>query len=139
MILRIIACLMTAATLISCATTPSSQDYAKTIASWRNKPASLLVQRWGKPDLRMPGPQQTTLYGYESPSYQSSMSSASPQIGVNVSQSGRPIIVSLPQMPEAGNRNANPHCFSIFLANERGLIIDTHVQGVSCYGSARLD
>ena len=122
--------------LSSCATTTNNY-YSSTVESWQGAKAKDLIKTWGSADIQATGPNGYTAYVYKTESYRANSTVGSPQIGVNFTPGGRPIIVSQPNLAPNGNRGMGLVCTTLFTANPQGIITDTLVKGTGCYGGAR--
>ncbi|MHB1222228.1 MAG: hypothetical protein ACYC0J_09560 [Gammaproteobacteria bacterium] len=122
--------------LASCATTTNNY-YSSTVRSWQGANAHDLVKTWGSADIQATGPNGYTAYVYKTESYRAYNTVVSPQIGVNFTPSGRPILISQPNLAPNASRGMGLVCTTLFTANPKGIIIDTAVNGTGCYGGAR--
>jgi hypothetical protein len=110
--------------------------YTPTVQSWRGANINTLTKRWGRPDIIMPGPNNTTLYGYKSTSYHVYQEKASPSIGVN-NQGAHPVVVNLPTEASSGRGYHPPlKCTTYFIVDRSGSVIGSQSQGNGCYRSA---
>jgi hypothetical protein len=113
--------------LIGCST-QNSQHYTQSLDKWRGRDVNQLLAAFGTPNLKMPAAQGNTLYRYKIETYSSPGGPLSPQVGVNVSRSGRPVIVSATSTN--GNRGAIAlNCYRNFLVNSQGIIVKAQSQG----------
>lgn len=121
--------------LTSCAGTTSNY-YTSTVKSWRGGNAKSLVTQWGAPDTKIVNPNGSTIYIYKTQSYGTVSTTGSNPVGVNVSRTGRPVIVT-PDNNNTWPRNSSPSisCLAVFEADAKGKIYNTEVRGKSCYQS----
>lgn len=122
--------------LSSCATTTNNY-YSSTVKSWQGASAKDLVKAWGSADVQATGPNGYTAYVYKTESYRANNTVVSPQIGVNFTPGGRPILISHPNLAPNGNRGMGLVCTTLFTANPQGIIIETSANGTGCYGGAQ--
>jgi len=121
--------------LSSCATTTTNY-YQQTVQSWQGGNASMLVRQWGAPDRRAIGPDGNSLYLYQTQNYRNLNTSSSPSIGVNVNSQGHPVMTTAPNPSMSWNRGAMSFsCVTAFEIAKNGTILNTDIQGASCYGN----
>lgn len=133
--MRFVISLGFAILLSSCATTMNNY-YTPTVKGWQGGSAANLVKAWGMPDTKATGANGDTIYIYKSESYHAYDTPSSPNIGVNVSSSGRPIIITQPNTNFTANRGMSITCTAIFTTNSKGIITETNILGRGCYGNA---
>lgn len=132
--MRFINCIGLTILLSSCATTTTNY-YTQTVQSWRGGSVYTLVKQWGRPDRTITSPNGNTLYVYQTQSYRNLNAPSSPSVGVNVSQSGRAILSNPSYNNMTWNRGAmSLTCMAAFEVGKNGKILDTQIQGTSCYG-----
>jgi hypothetical protein len=119
--------------LTSCAAT--TNYYPQTVQSWRGKSVQKLTHQWGRPDQMMTNQSGNTYFIYKTSSYRASMTPGSPNVGVNINQSGKPVVVSQPSSLGNGARSLSLDCVAIFEVNKNKTIVGTQYQGNGCYGS----
>ncbi|TAK74761.1 MAG: hypothetical protein EPO11_06430 [Gammaproteobacteria bacterium] len=120
--------------LTSCATTTTNY-YTKTIGTWRGGNANTLVKTWGMPDDKVVGANGNTVYVYKTSSYNPSLGpSPGPTVGVNISASGRPVMITDPNTNQ-WSRDMSISCVTAFAVNQQGIITDIQSRGNHCYGS----
>lgn len=117
--------------LSGCAGTTGNY-YTSTVKSWRGGNAASLVSQWGTPDTKIVNPNGSTIYVYKTRSASSDNAAASNQAGVNVSRTGRPVIVTSNSGLWSG-KSPTINCLAVFEANAQGKIYNTEVRGKGCY------
>lgn len=117
--------------LSACAST--ANYYTSTLNSWRGSHANALVKTWGTPDTKIVNPNGSMVFIYKTKSYATSRTQGSPNIGVNVSSTGRPVIVS-PTGNKGLSRSLTINCLAVFQVDKNGRISSTEVRGKGCYG-----
>jgi hypothetical protein len=121
--------------LSSCATTTTNY-YQQTVQSWHGGDANTLIKRWGAPDRRTIGPDGNSLYLYQTQSYRNLNTPSSPSIGVNFNAEGHAVMTTTPNTNMAWNRGAMSYsCVTAFEVAKNGTILNTSIQGSSCYGN----
>ena len=113
-------------------------NYTQTVSSWRGGNVNALMARWGTPSDQITGPKGNTAYIYNTQSYRAIPTNQNPSIGVHYTDRSAPVITNTnPAVMNAAERGSiSMNCTAIFLANPKGQIIDTQVQGVACYGGS---
>ncbi|EKD70336.1 MAG: hypothetical protein ACD_46C00566G0004 [uncultured bacterium] len=109
--------------------------YTQTVQSWKGGSAKNLVSRWGSPDDSLQGAGGMTYYLYKTESYHTYNTPSSPSVGLNLSSDGRPVMTTAPNTNLTWNRDMSLTCNVIFAINSQGTIVDTRIQGTTCYGS----
>lgn len=123
-------------TLLSGCMTTSSNHYTRTLQTWQGANVSTLTQQWGTPNTKIVNPNGQSVYVYRTQTYGTDNTPTPTAVGVNVSKTGRPIIVT-PQDPGSSKPKLSLTCLAIFEANEKGVITHTEVRGNGCYGSSQ--
>lgn len=114
--------------LYGCATTKTYNDFA----NWQGRNIASLVKRWGTPDTKIISPDGDTVYFYKLQTSRTYRSQASPAIGVHVSSSGRPVIIT-PQNNVWDQRTTlSLTCTITFETNQQGIITHIQAQGNGC-------
>jgi hypothetical protein len=134
--MRFITCLAFFILLSGCAATTTNY-YTSTVQSWRGSNAKSLIQVWGRPDTQIVNPNGSAIYVYKTQSYSNSSVQGSDPVGVNVSRTGKPIIVTTPTINNAGTRGSpqSLNCLAVFETDPKGIIISTEIRGKACYAS----
>jgi hypothetical protein len=132
-IMRFIISLGLVILLTSCAGTTGNY-YTSTVNSWRGGSAASLIAQWGTPDTKIVNPNGSVIYIYKTKSYDTASTSGSSPVGVNVSRTGRPVIVT-PNNANISRSALSIHCLAVFEADAKGKIYNTEVRGQGCYGS----
>ena len=109
--------------LVNCAKT--NDYYTKSAQTFEGKSAQFLLEQWGPPDSKTTE-NGNTVYLYKTEQYRAPDAVFSPAVGIN--PKGGPLLVSAPHL-ESG---ISLICFTAFIVNKQGVIIDTRVQGNGC-------
>jgi hypothetical protein len=122
--------------LSGCASITNS--YQSTVGSWRGGNVASLTKRWGKPDIKVVGQSGNTFYIYRSKINRQEINTiASPQVGVNTTAYGHPVIVTTPPSNLSwGRSNTALYCSAAFEVNAQGHIVSAESKGSGCYGGA---
>lgn len=131
--MRFITCFSLVALLAGC-TSMTTNYYTQTVQGWRGGNANTLVKRWGAPDQKITGPNGNTAYVYKTESYQASNIGTSPEVGVNFTPGGKPVIITKSNPNFHTSRGLSITCVTVFVANAKGVITDVQAQGRNCYG-----
>jgi hypothetical protein len=110
--------------------------YTQTVESWHGGTVKSLTSRWGAPDNTVEGPGGRTMYVYKTESYQNNSTPTTPSVGISFSADGRAVMVPQKNTNTTWNRNMSVSCSAVFVANDKGKIVDTKIQGESCFGSS---
>lgn len=120
--------------LSSCASTTVNY-YPQTLNTWRGASIHSLVERWGHPNTKVVRSDGNVIYIYKTESYHYANTAASPEVGINVSKTGRPVIITRTRT-DAWTRGTTAFpCYATFETNRQGQILKTSAQGTGCYGS----
>ena len=109
--------------LANCAKT--NGYYTKTAQSFEGQHVRFLIEKWGLPDSQRTE-NGNRVYLYKIESDRIADASFSPAIGVN--PKGGPILVSAPP----SDQGISLMCFTSFVVNKQGIIIDTRKEGAGC-------
>lgn len=131
--MRNLLLILTALILTACAATHNY--YSTTVQSWRGGHISTLINRWGQPDAKYINHSGQTEYVYRTASYSQNMGPSAPLVGMNVS-GNRPAMVTQTTNFAASRGGLNYNCYTAFITNKQGIIVDIHKTGQGCYGSA---
>lgn len=124
--------------LSGCASLTNS--YTDTVQSWRGGSASTLIKRWGKPDIKLVGQSGNTFYIYRSKVYPKMTSYNGPQVGVNTSSKGHPVITMAPPASFTSMTSNTPlYCVAAFEVTAKGQIVGAETKGSGCYGSTEFE
>lgn len=117
--------------LMGCATS-TVNHYTQTVQSWRGGKVDSLLEHWGTPDSKMITHQGNTVYVYKTESYRADTTQTGPVIGLSGNDSRPVSAVNTNNTWNRGRQSVS--CNAIFVANAKGLIIETQIQGHGCYG-----
>jgi hypothetical protein len=131
--MRLIISLGLVILLSSCVGTTNNY-YTSTIKSWRGGNTNALVQAWGTPDTKIVNPNGSTVYIYKTKGYAPTPATTTSPVGVNVSRTGRPVIVTSPA-PTGQPSTSSVGCIAVFEAAANGKIYNTEVRGKGCYAN----
>jgi hypothetical protein len=120
--------------LAGCAAS-NAHYYQQAVQSWQGSSAQSLVKAWGRPDNRLATPAGNTVLVYQNQGYSAYNSTTSPAVGVNVSPTGRPVIVTSTAASNGAARGASLSCVTLFEVNNKGLITHVTTQGNGCYSN----
>lgn len=124
--------------LSGCASLTNS--YQSTVKSWQGANANSLVKRWGKPDIKVVGQSGNTYYIYRTKLYKENRSYFTPQVGVNVSPTGHPVIVA--NSPTTYNMRSSStalYCSAAFEVTPGGTIVSAETKGTGCLSNPTFD
>jgi hypothetical protein len=117
---------------LSCAAT-TSKHYTQIARNWRGTNVQNLLEEWGAPDIKVPRAEGTTVYIYKKVRTSAPSANPGPRIGVNVSATGRPIIVTSPGTnPAWGQDTLSLTCVYTFIVNAKGIITQMQAKGSGC-------
>src|SRR5436190_11269708 len=120
--------------LSGCASLTNS--YTDTVQSWRGGSASILIKHWGKPDIKVVGQSGNTFYIYRSKVYPKMTNYYGPQVGVNNSAQGHPVITMAPPANFTSTPSTTPlYCVAAFEVTSKGQVVGAETKGSGCYGS----
>lgn len=131
--MRFIILLGVAILLSGCGTT--TNYYTQTVQSWNGSNLKDLNKRWGKPDQIVNTPHGETVYLYKTESYQRTTTPNGPSTGISYTADGRPVVVTRQNFGGNGNRNMTVHCFTYFIADPKGKIVEVKNSGGSCFAN----
>lgn len=124
--------------LSGCASLTNS--YTSTIQSWKGASATSLQKRWGKPDIKVVGQSGNTFYIYRSKVYPQHHEVYGPQVGVNTSAKGHPVITMAPPGGFGFGQQSTPlYCSAAFEVTPQGTIVGAEAKGSGCYGGSSFD
>jgi hypothetical protein len=125
-----------AAFLISGCATSTFNYYTGTVEGWRGGNVNTLVRQWGTPDNKTISRDGQTYYYYKTTSYRNTSQPTAPEVGVHYTPGSSPVIITnAPNTNMTWNRGTmSMTCVAIFVANKKGVITDTKIQGRGCYG-----
>lgn len=120
--------------LTSCAT-QSTQNYTRAVKSWRGANINQVVKQWGVPDGRVTNMDGNTAFIYKTQTYRAGNGQRSPAVGISMGADGKPVVTSGPRVNLIANRGITLNCLVVFVANPKGMIIETQIKGKNCYAS----
>lgn len=107
-------------------------DY-QSIHSWVGKNESSLTEKWGIPDIKIQKENGGSQLIYKKVNTQTHTMQTSPSIGVNVSPTGNPIIISTPNPnPTWNSQTLSLTCTIEFSVNRSGIITSAQMTGNGC-------
>lgn len=108
---------------------PSGRD----ADSFRGQNMSQLIQSWGTPNIKIINPNGTRVFIYKIVKSKTNTLPTSPSVGVNVSSTGRPVMIVQPNsIMQGGQESLALTCIIQFEINKKGTIISTTKQGNGC-------
>lgn len=115
--------------LVTSCTQQMTDHYTKNIQDWHGRHVSSLIKRFGPPDERITTNDGQAAYIYVSMRSSQTNKSLSPLMGVNIDQSGQPIVIVKPRMVS----EISLKCMLIFIVNAQGRVTQSNVQGEGCH------
>jgi hypothetical protein len=111
--------------------TAGSGHYTQSVQSWRGGYVNELQKVWGKPYEMMKGQNGNTTYIYKRQSFVATNQTYSP--GIGIARNDGTVVTSTPNINAPWNRGYAAYCLTSFTATAAGKIVDTNIQGTSCY------
>lgn len=124
--------LITYIVLIIFSTGIANAEAPQTVAGWRGFSMNSLIKNWGSPDVTIRNANGNTVLIYHVQTYKTYNRQYSPAVGVNVTPQGRAVITTPSMNPYSNPESLSLTCTIKFVANKRGTIISTAMQGSGC-------
>lgn len=110
----------------------SAALYQRDAQSWLGAHINSLIKSWGAPDIKIKRRNGDTVLIYRRVTTRVENFQGSPEIGVNVSAGGRPVIVTSPYPNPTYNHDLSLNCDIEFDADQHGIIFSTKMAGPGC-------
>jgi hypothetical protein len=107
--------------------------YIPTIQSWRGANVNTLTRYWGLPHCKIITQNGNFIYTYITANYRNYMLPSNLEVGINRIPGGPRVIITNSKYP--WGRALSLCCIAGFELNKQGVIVNTQIQGNSCYGS----
>lgn len=111
----------------------SINAFARDAYQWQGANINSLMKQWGAPDIHIKRKNGSSILIYHIETYRAGVPlQGSPAVGVNVSASGKPVIVTSPYPNPTINQSVSLYCDIEFTANSQGVIISIKMRGSGC-------
>ncbi|OGT36086.1 MAG: hypothetical protein A3F11_05600 [Gammaproteobacteria bacterium RIFCSPHIGHO2_12_FULL_37_14] len=97
---------------------------------WVGKNMSTFINRYGQPDIKIATDQGNTVYFYTKSSYQYKKVFLSPPVSVNITSTGKPVMIVKPDIHEG--KMVVFTCKIMLNVNRQGVITGSQIQGENC-------
>jgi len=123
------------AALITSCTNMQTDYFTQTVSSWHGSHVNTLTQYWGKPGKKVTTLSGSTMYVYKKQELRLGNGNRNPQIGVNYSKGGSPVVTT--QTNTQWNNGMTLFCIVAFEVNKQGVVVDEQTQGNNCYADSQ--